>query len=33
MLISYEYMNKHVADNLNKIVNYYWNRAALDGNP
>jgi hypothetical protein len=24
---------KHVADNLNKIVNNYWNRAALDGNP
>jgi hypothetical protein len=24
---------KHVADNLNKIVNNYWNRVALDGNP
>jgi hypothetical protein len=24
---------KHVADNLNKIVNNYWTRAALDGNP
>jgi hypothetical protein len=23
---------KHVADNLNKIVNNYWNRVALDGN-
>jgi hypothetical protein len=24
---------KYVADNLNKIVNNYWNRVALDGNP
>jgi hypothetical protein len=24
---------KHVADNLNKIVNNYRNRVALDGNP
>jgi hypothetical protein len=24
---------KHVLDNLNKIVNNYWNRVALDGNP
>jgi hypothetical protein len=24
---------KHSADNLNKIVNNYWNRVALDGNP
>jgi glutaredoxin-related protein len=24
---------KHVADNLNKIVNNYWNRVVLDGNP
>jgi hypothetical protein len=23
---------KHVADNFNKIVNYYWNRVALDEN-
>jgi hypothetical protein len=23
---------KHVGDNLNKIVNSYWNRVALDGN-
>jgi hypothetical protein len=24
---------KHVEDNLNKIVNKYWNRVALDGSP
>jgi hypothetical protein len=24
---------KHVEDNLNKIVNNYWNRVALDGDP
>jgi hypothetical protein len=24
---------KHVLDDLNKIVNNYWNRVALDGNP
>jgi S-adenosylmethionine:diacylglycerol 3-amino-3-carboxypropyl transferase len=24
---------KHVADNLNKVVNNYWNRVVLDGNP
>jgi hypothetical protein len=24
---------KHVADNLNKMVNNYWNRVALDGTP
>jgi hypothetical protein len=24
---------KHVAINLNKIVKYYWNSVALDGNP
>jgi hypothetical protein len=24
---------KDVADNLNKIVNNYWNRVALGGNP
>jgi hypothetical protein len=24
---------KHVADHLNEIVNNYWNRVALDGNP
>jgi hypothetical protein len=24
---------KHLSDNLNKIVNNYWNRVALDGNP
>jgi hypothetical protein len=24
---------KHVVDNLNKIVNNYWNKIALDGNP
>jgi hypothetical protein len=24
---------KHIADNVNKIVNNYWNRVALDGNP
>jgi hypothetical protein len=24
---------KHVEDNLNKIVNDYGNRVALDGNP
>jgi hypothetical protein len=24
---------KHIADSLNKIVNNYWNRVALDGNP
>jgi hypothetical protein len=24
---------KQAADNLNKIVNNYWNRVALDGNP
>jgi hypothetical protein len=24
---------KHVVDNLNKLVNNYWNRVVLDGNP
>jgi hypothetical protein len=24
---------KYIADNLNKIVNNYWNRVPLDGNP
>jgi hypothetical protein len=24
---------KHVADNLNKVVNNYWNSVVLDGNP
>jgi hypothetical protein len=24
---------KHVVDNINKIVNNYWNRVVLDGNP
>jgi hypothetical protein len=34
MFRSYDHLQaKHVAVNLNKIVNSYWNRVALDGNP
>jgi hypothetical protein len=28
----YIFSRRHVADNLNKIVNSYWNRVASDGN-
>jgi hypothetical protein len=33
MLISDVYISKHVADNLNKMVNNYWKRVVLDENP
>jgi hypothetical protein len=29
----YDHLQAEIANNLNKIVNNYWNRVALDGNP